>query len=228
MERRSWRLNVLVSRRLNGTLRHSVYRKPTRTDLYQHARSEHHPAQKRAVACTDICDTESLEGEIEHLKKVCRQIGYRMHDIYWVLYLKQKLQLQHVEPVGTALLPFQHYTSNRISRLLAKHSIRTIHIPARRNIHMLGTVKDNLGLKVPRIYRIPCKCGKVYVEQTGKTNETRYVLVSQIYAVAEHSIEAGHNIDFDNIIILGKTGYMDCLVKEAIEFNLHPNRDGIQ
>jgi hypothetical protein len=38
-----------------------------------------------------------------------------------------------------------------------------------------------------------------------------------------HSIEAGHNIDF-NIVILEKvTGYMDRLVKEAIEICLHPN-----
>jgi hypothetical protein len=48
--------------------------------------------------------------------------------------------------------------------------------------------------------------------------------------VAEHSIKAGHNIDFNNITILGKvTGYMDRIVKEAIEIRLHPNnfnRDG--
>jgi hypothetical protein len=42
--------------------------------------------------------------------------------------------------------------------------------------------------------------------------------------VAEHSIEAGHNIDFNNITILDKvTGYMDRIVKEAIEIRLHPN-----
>jgi hypothetical protein len=34
-------------------------------------------------------------------------------------------------------------------------------------------------------------------------------------AVVEHSIEAGHNIDFNNIMMLEKvTGYMDRLVKE--------------
>jgi hypothetical protein len=42
--------------------------------------------------------------------------------------------------------------------------------------------------------------------------------------VVEHSIEAGHNIDFNNITILEKvTRYMDHLVKEAIEIRLHPN-----
>jgi hypothetical protein len=48
--------------------------------------------------------------------------------------------------------------------------------------------------------------------------------------VAEHSIEAGHKIDFNNITILEKvTGFMDRLVKEAMEIHLHPNnfnRDG--
>jgi hypothetical protein len=48
--------------------------------------------------------------------------------------------------------------------------------------------------------------------------------------VAELSIEAGHNIDFNYITILGKvTGKMDRLVEEAIEIRLHPNnfnRDG--
>jgi hypothetical protein len=39
-------LDVLVSIRLDGTLGHRVYRKMTRTDLYLHAKSEHHPAQK--------------------------------------------------------------------------------------------------------------------------------------------------------------------------------------
>jgi hypothetical protein len=48
--------------------------------------------------------------------------------------------------------------------------------------------------------------------------------------VAEHSIKAGHIINFKNTTILQIiTGYMDRLVKEAIEIRLHPNnfnRDG--
>jgi hypothetical protein len=45
-------LDVLVKRRPDGSLGHSVYRKPTHTDLYLHAKSEHRPAQKRAVLST--------------------------------------------------------------------------------------------------------------------------------------------------------------------------------
>jgi hypothetical protein len=40
-------LDVLVSRRPDGSLGHTVYRKPTHTDLYLHANSAHYPAQKK-------------------------------------------------------------------------------------------------------------------------------------------------------------------------------------
>jgi hypothetical protein len=68
-------LDVLVNRQYDGSLGHTVYRKPTHTDLYFHAISEHHPAQKRAILSAlinqarTICDSGSLEEEMEHLKK---------------------------------------------------------------------------------------------------------------------------------------------------------------
>jgi hypothetical protein len=67
-------LDVLVSRRVDGTLGHTVYRKSTHTDLYLHAKSEHHPAQKRAVLTTlirhakTLYDPDSLGKEIQHLR----------------------------------------------------------------------------------------------------------------------------------------------------------------
>jgi len=58
--------------------------------------------------------------------------------------------------------------------LLSNYNIKTIHIPARKNIHLLRPVKDKLGLKVAGIYCIPCECGKVYVGQTGQTIKARH------------------------------------------------------
>jgi hypothetical protein len=237
-------LDVWVSRKPDGSLEHTVYRKPTHTDLYLHAKTEYHPAQKRAVLTTliwrarSICDTESLEGEKEYLKKAFRQNGYSNGEINQALYPRHKPQQQCEEPTSVAMLPYQHYVTNKISRLLAKRNIKTIHIPDRKSIHMLSSVKNKLGLKVPGIYRIPYECGKVYVGQTSRAIENRckehkrHIHLGQPgnSAVAEHSIETGHNIDFNNIMILEKvTGYMNHLVKEAIEICLHPNnfnRDG--
>ena len=40
-------LDILAEKNPDGSLGHSVNRKPTHTDLYLHAESEHHPAQKK-------------------------------------------------------------------------------------------------------------------------------------------------------------------------------------
>ncbi|XP_046382342.1 uncharacterized protein LOC124153288 [Ischnura elegans] len=42
-------LDVLVQRGMNGSLRHTAYRKATHTDRYLHAHSHHHPQQKSSV-----------------------------------------------------------------------------------------------------------------------------------------------------------------------------------
>jgi hypothetical protein len=43
-------------------------------------------------------------------------------------------------------------------------------------------------------------------------------------AVAEHSINAGHKIDFSNVSVLDRaSGYMDRLAKEAIQIRLNQN-----
>ena len=50
-------------------------------------------------------------------------------------------------------------------------------------------------------------------------------------AVAEHIIDTGQSMKFNNICRLARVnGYMDHLVKEAIEIQVHPNnfnRDGV-
>jgi hypothetical protein len=59
-----------------------------------------------------------------------------------------------------ALIPYHKTITNKISRLLAKYNIKTIHIPQTKNMHMLRPVKDDLGLKVPGVYRILVDLGQ--------------------------------------------------------------------
>jgi hypothetical protein len=48
------------------------------------------------------------------------------------------------------LLPYhQHTASNKISRLLGKYNIKTIHVLIKKSISTLHSLKDNLGLKTP-------------------------------------------------------------------------------
>jgi hypothetical protein len=144
-----------------------VYRKPTHTNLYLHAKSEHHAAQKRAVLSTlvrrakTLCYLGSLKEEIKHLKDTLQGNGYSPNDIRRAICPKQKTELEKIKPKDTALLPYHQTVSNRSSRLLARQNIKTVHIPKKKNIHMLMMVKDDLELKVPVVYRIPHECGKV-------------------------------------------------------------------
>ena len=59
--------------------------------------------------------------------------------------------------------------SSKIGRLLSKYDIKTVFRPPAKISQLLSPVKDDLGLRTPGINKIPCECGKVYIEQTGCT-----------------------------------------------------------
>jgi hypothetical protein len=119
-----------------------------------------------------------------------------------------------------------------------KFNVRTVHVPWKKTIQMLRSVRDDLGLNVPGVYRIRCECGKVYMGQTGRSIKTRckeyrrHIRLDQLdkSAVAEHSVNTAHCIDFSNTIVLDRTSScMDRPVKEAIGIRLDSknfNRDG--
>ena len=77
-------LDILIKRRPDGSLAHSVYCKPTHTgtDLYLNADSHHHPAQKQSVLntlfdCAMKISDDSKETEINHLFNTFQQNGYK-------------------------------------------------------------------------------------------------------------------------------------------------------
>jgi hypothetical protein len=234
-------LDVLARKKSNSSLGHSLYMKTTYTDLYLHAESEHHLTHKMDVLSTldhlarTICDTESLDKDIQHLKRTFKHNGYSDEDINQALKAKNNQQTETKTAADTASLPFQ-YTSHKISRLLAKH-IRMSHMPRKKTIHTLRLFKDSLGLKIPGVYCIPCNCTMVYIAQTNRGIEIRrkehmrHPRLGQpdISAVAEYILEMGHCMKFSETHRLVRTeGYMDYLVKEAIKI-IHPNnfnRDG--
>lgn len=132
-------MNITTSRCLgkvktDGTLAHRVYRKATNMDLYLHVVSQqHHPAQTRAVP-----PLSSTLHEISVIKIVYRMKFstwskrskiMAMLDIHYAVCNRNKPLTTTEKSMGVALLPYQHLTPNKISRLLAKHNIKTIYIP---------------------------------------------------------------------------------------------------
>ena len=76
-------LDVLTTKKQDGSLAHQVYREKTHTDIYLHANSHHHPAQKIGIINTlatrvlIISDKDHLKDEFKHLRGVLLSNGYK-------------------------------------------------------------------------------------------------------------------------------------------------------
>jgi len=134
------------------------------------------------------------------------------------------------KPTSTAYIPYSNNTYRRLSRMLAKHIIMIVALPYRKIASYLPSVKDAIGLKTPRIYRIPCECGTVYIGHSGwsihlriKEHE-RHIRLAQPdkSAVAEHSLSHDHIRLQDTKLLSAITGYSDRFIREAIETEMHP------
>ncbi|XP_033607053.1 uncharacterized protein LOC117282253 [Cryptotermes secundus] len=199
-------LDIDIYRRPDGSLGHREYRKPTHTNLYLDARSHHHPSSKQAALSTlvhrarALCDQDSLRGELEFLKDIFRRNGYNDRQIHRALNRRPNHN-QHDDRRDTA---FVGTIFNRISRMLSRHNIKSVGLPPKKKSNFLRPVKEHLGLRTPGIYSIPCECGKVYIGQTGHSVGTRLKEHQRHLrlehpdksAVAEHSIELDHRIQF--------------------------------
>jgi hypothetical protein len=237
-------LDVLVTKKESGSLGHSVYRKPTHTDRYLNATSNHHPSQKRALIKTlahrarTICDPESLDGELGHLSGALESNGYTERQIRSVINPRVRPEASEERESSTdsqpkAYLPYLECVTDRISRVLRKEGISTIFKPSRKIDAFLRPVKDKIDpLKTPGVYSIPCECGSEYVGMTDRSIATRRkehqrsIRLNQPdkSAVAEHALSEGHIIEFNNTKVLARVkGFHNLMRREAIEIAQRPN-----
>jgi hypothetical protein len=116
--------------------------------------------------------------------------------------------------------------------VLSQHNIKSVDLSPKKVFGFLWSVKDNLGLRAPGVYRIPCEHGKVYIRQIGRSVDARlkehqrHIRLEhpEKSAVAEYSVNLGHRIQSHNTSVLAtKTQYMDRIVRQATKIELHHN-----
>jgi hypothetical protein len=117
----------------------------------------------------------------------------------------------------------------QLSRMLTKH-IRSVSLPPTKFYCCCTPVKDALGLRMLSVYSIPCKCGQVYIGQSGWSIQIRIKHSRHITANTNSKMSnsrthhqpgpyywtAGYKISFC------KTRCMDWLIRAAIELEMHP------
>jgi hypothetical protein len=106
------------------------------------------------------------------------------------------------KPTSVAVLPYVQTTYGRLSRMLARHNIKSVGLQPRKISGFVRPVKDDLGLRTPGVYSIPYECGRVYIGQTGRFIATRIKEHSRHIRLGhpEKSAVAEHRFTHDHLI----------------------------
>jgi len=128
-------LDIDIYRKMDCSLGHKVYRKPTHTNLYLHQKCHHHPVNKHSVLSSlvhrakTLCDQESLAPELTFLTNVFKQNDYRHQQIKQAIKPATRTNKTEDKPTSTAYLPYTQTTYGRLSRMLAKYNNKSVAIP---------------------------------------------------------------------------------------------------
>lgn len=178
-------LDVMVIKdSLNNTLTTSVYRKDTHTNRYLHYNSHHHPRIKTGIiSCLKhraktICSDSLVQQELNHLKDVFITNGYPPRVIQNTM-TKQKSTMttppsDDPKP-ATLYLPYIKGVSEKIEKQVRPLNIRTVFRTSTTLGRHLTTVKSKIARDSIKgvVYQIPCKCGHVYIGETGRNLKLR-------------------------------------------------------
>ncbi|XP_055543040.1 uncharacterized protein LOC129728615 [Wyeomyia smithii] len=207
-------LDLMITRKEDGTLKFGIYRKPTSTDRYITSDSNHFGGQKQAAFHAMAHRLFNVPMEAEEFAKEQQQIykaaeinGYDKRFVDKILgKQKRKQEKQQI----TTLLP----GSSEIKRIsLPVHQFGVVVTP---NENTLRDLLCNLKDKVPPdehsgIYRIPCQnCPSVYIGQTRhkvkvRIKEHKHAVdnaKSCESSVAAHTVTLDHQIDWKNAKII--------------------------
>lgn len=237
-------LDTLLTRKEDGTIGHTVYRKPTASGRYIHADSHHHPSQKvgviktLAIRAKRLCDTEvALSKELDHIKQEFLQNGYTKQVISKAIRESAKINEEaEKEKKEKVFLPYVAGVSEIIQRKLRPHNLEAVFKPYKKIGDMMESTKDKFWLQESGVYSLPCDCGKAYIGQTGKKIVTRLGQHLADYkhrrtktsAVAKHGEECRGQLMFDKASCLARETNLDRrLIREAIEIWKRPRNINI-
>jgi len=190
-------------------------------DKYLNYESHHPLAHKLSVIRTLFSRADSIcsslverSTEEQHITQALRRNGYP-HSLI-SKYSRPKtpsLPTSTSKPKAIVVLPYIRNVSEAIQRILSQLELVVRFRPHRTLHNLLSHPKDPIPEmdRTGVVYRIPCaSCEKCYIGQTGRSFSHRqkehkaavksFNVTSS--ALAQHYIDTGHTIDWDNAAII--------------------------
>ena len=231
-------LDIKLTRKPDGSLSTSTYRKPTHTDQYLHFSSHHPKAHKSSMASTVLRRTFAHSSTDEERKKelvrVCNTLklnGYPHRSV--TSKIPEAIRPNRTKEPRTnnsgmyICIPYIQGVSDTIKRILETIDIRVCFKPVNTIKSMVSLPKDQIPLlqKSGVIYKVKCGCcNGSYVGERKRRLQARLdehkkaVQKDKVNtsAKAEHAWSAGRHIDWDSMRVLDTSGgYYSRLTLEA-------------
>jgi len=225
-------LDTLQTREKDGSIKISVYRKPTHTDRYLDYAS-HHPTQHRNSvvdslvhrALTIPTTEDDRNAELNHVRKVLSLNGYPKYAVERRVRLKKSRLRDHTPTTKSAeaatnlnggkaervTLPYYAGTSEKLSRVFKRHGLDVVYKPVNKLRAQLMKVKDCVPgtEKAGVVYSIRCgDCESTYVGETKRKASTR---------VKEHQADC-------RLRRVGNSALVDHVVNTGHEFDFDSTR----
>ena len=246
-------LDTRVHRCEGGSLRTSIYRKPTHTGSYLHFESNHPLSAKRSVVASLLNRVENItlgdsekEKEENRVRKELESNGYPQSFITNTkkrLLKKRTQQACHASNIPqekkkiVSSIPYVPGVTEAITRVLAPLGIQTVSKAAHRKWSLMGRAKDHTPADTQPgvVYALGCQdCPQVYVGETARTAKQRVKEHQEhmkkgnenMSAVAHHVLETGHAIHWKAKVLRKETETVKRKVHEALLINKLQKREG--
>ena len=233
-------LDILVTPEDDGSLKTSVFRKTTHTDLYLQWDSHHTIPSKYSVAGTlfhrasTVCSTpQLLQEEEEHLFRALTKCKYPTLAIKRARIRSQNLNInktRRTKQTGQKEkknlymgVPYHQGLSERIKRSCNKFGVQVFFKGGQtiKNLLMAPKDKDPITNKSGVIYRFKCShhgCKEEYIGESARNFAERFKEHQKAPSpIFDHCNISGHNININNFTIVGREDQnLTRAIKEAL------------